>query len=179
MRSSPLASLAICLWLAPSAFAADALGPTPGIPRPDPHLATPFQAKLDEMQGLIAKLRVSADPVQRQRLLRQQARTVREAMWIASPGATAGPRQPPLANSRPMPPQPPMWSPRERPPTHVISQAQRSVAAVDARRVGPARYQALENQLQELHQRLDAQQQILDEILKYREPIERLLGQQG
>ena len=174
MRTTRITAFALTLCLSPSAFASGITDPAASATRPATSRAASFQAKLDEMQDLLAQLRASQDPAKRRHLLHAHARTVQEAIWLSSAGHDY--RRPPVVSPRPMPGQP-AWRYRDPIRTAGLSKAQPEGTPAQQRHKGPARYELLQSQLQDLAQRLDAQQLVLDEILRYREPIERLLGQ--
>jgi len=173
MRPSHLAALALCSGIGLCAFAAEAPPPMPVAP--DAPSPTPFEAKLDQIQGLTARVREARDPAERQQLLAEQARAVQEALWLTRTTAMPAPRRPALVGPPAMAPQP-VWAVRERMRGAPAPAARH--APGQSRAKGPNRYGALERQVRDLEERVAAQQLILDEILRYREPIERLLGQQ-
>jgi hypothetical protein len=172
MRPSHVAVLALCCGIAVCAFATE--GPTPTVLARQASSPTPFEAKLDQIQALTARVRESGDPAERRRLLAEQARAVQEALWLTRIAARPAPGRP-FVGPPAMVPQA-LWGPRDG--IRRVSTPSPQRAPRQARTEGPARYQALERQIRDLEERVAAQQVILDEILKYREPIERLLGHQ-
>ena len=176
MRTAPLATLALSLCLGPSVFASDATGPATPETQQESPAVTPFQAKLDEIQDLIARLRQSRQPTERRRLLLAHARAVQEAMWLSSTGAGRDYRRAPVVSAPPMRGQP-SWGYHEPIRAASVLKPQTSGTVAPQRQKESTRYEVLESQLQDLAQRVEAHQLVLDEILRYREPIERLLGQ--
>lgn len=141
----------------------------------------PFEQTLLRMESTIAKLRATEDPAERQHLLREQARSLHQAMRLAGP---MGPRaaRPPSSGSPGMPPRgmwgpgPRMWGPDERPGGRRAGVATPKQPGYQHRQGAP--HAEMEKRLALMQQRLDEQQRVLDEILKYREPVEQLLQQQ-
>ncbi len=142
----------------------------------------PFEQTLLQMESTIARLRATDDPAERQRLLREQARNLHQAMRLTGamgPGAArptrgAGPGMHPQQ----------MWRPgqrRWRPDGQPASRRAGAGAPEEPgqRRRQGAPYAELAQRLAMMQQRLDEQQRVLDEILQYREPIEELLQQRG
>ena len=142
--------------------------------------ADPFEHALKQMESVIVRLRTTADPTQRYQLLREQARILRQAMHLVGAMGPAGSR--PAPASVPNMPRQPVWDRRQsvRGPSQqqAPNQARMPAAPRFQRRQG-APYMEMEQQLALTQQRLDEQQRILDEILKYKEPFERLLQEQG
>ncbi len=164
-----------------------ALGPTlsgaePAKPLAPPRAsaADPFERTLQQMESTIARLRSTADPAQRHQLLQEQARNLRQAMHLAGPIGAAGSR--PAPSSAPSTPSQPRWMPRQNMwgpgQRHARAESMGPSVPPSRRRQG-APYTQIEQQLALMQQRLDEQQRILDEILKYKEPFERLLQGQG
>ena len=178
MRCHPLAAvLGLTLTYSPWLAAADT-GQPPGVQTPDA-----FEQTLLEMESTIAELRATSDPVERQRLLREQARSLHHAMRLTDPrGARMAP--PPRQSGLGGPPRN-LWGPGSRPwgpgerPRARHGGIKAPPAQTGHQRRQQAPYADLEQRLTHMQQRLDEQQLVLDEILKYREPFERLLEQQG
>lgn len=179
MRHHALTALSLALLISPQVPATEAgpAAPTPAAPAPAPD---PMEQRLAEMEVIIASIRATDDPAQRQRLLRRQAREVREAMRLLAPIYGRGPG----AMPRGIPPQGMwagprrgMWGPEPSRPTHLQPREMGPGPGTTARR-GPG-YEAMQRRMDLMQQRLDEQQQVLDEILKYREPFEQLMRQQG
>jgi hypothetical protein len=174
MRPSHLTALALCSGIGVCGFAAEAPMPlAPEVPSPTP--LTPFETKLDQIQGLTTRVRESRNPAERQRLLAEQARAVQEALWLTRTAARPAPGRRARVGPPAMAPQP-VWAHRERMRGAPTPATQWGPG--QGRAKGPGRYEVLEGQIRDLEERVAAQQLILDEILRYREPIERLLGQQ-
>lgn len=152
--------------------------------------------RLEEMQQRLDGIRKARDPQERWRLMREQSQSWRQAMQMARPvppqgtrsgrmpwsGSALGPqgrwsRQPPMGGVQPG------WGQR---PSMGGPMRQRGYPRPPAAPEGPAGSNALaaeEQQLQRrmemLQQRLDQQQKILEEILRYRQPIEQMLQEKG
>ncbi len=170
MRRHPLvAAFGLTLIFSPWLGAAEA-GQPADIQTPDP-----FEQSLLQMESTIARLRATSDPAERQRLLREHARSLQQAMRLSVPGG-ARMAHPPRGGSPGMParhlwgPGNRAWGPGDRRPA-------RHAGRMPPERPGHQRRQGAPGA--DVEQRLDEQQLILDEILKYREPFEQLLQQQG
>lgn len=181
MRYHPLAAvLGLALMCSPLPGAAEAEQPAPSPAATETPDA--FQQTLLQMESTIAKLRATGNPAERQRLLREQARSLHQAMRLAGPmgpGAVRPPRGagPGMPTRNMWGPGSRMWGPGERP-----GPKRAGVAAPEQpghRRRQGAPYAEMEQRLALMQQRMDEQQRVLDEILQYREPIEELLQQAG
>ncbi len=181
MRCHPLAvAFGLILTGAPLSGVAESTQPAAAPPitqKPDP-----FEQTLVQMESTIARLRATNDPAERQRLLREQARNLHQAMRLtgsmgpgaARPARGAGPGMTPQR----------LWGPGQRRWRPDELPASRRAGATVPEQPGQRRrhgapYAQLEQRLALMQQRLDEQQRVLDEILQYREPIEELLQQRG
>ncbi len=153
----------------------------PGQPAPA-QASDPFEQTLLQMEQILARLRATRDPGERQRLLRQQARSLYKAMRLAvprGPGMVHPPGQvgqgmgPPNRRG----PGGRTWGPAPR-AAGGESAGVKPEQPVPGHRQG-TRYAEMARRMDLLQQRLDEQQLVLEEILKYREPFEQLLLQQG
>jgi len=184
MRHHTLTALSLALLISPQVPAAPTLpAPTPADPAQVPAQVPaqdPMEQRLAEMEAIIASIRATDDPLERQRLLRRQAREVREAMRLLAMGYGRGPRAMPPG----MPPQDMwsgprrgMWGPEPSRYRH-LQPLERGPGPGTTTRRGPE-YEAMQHRMNLMQQRLDEQQKTLDEILQYREPFEELMRQQG
>ncbi len=182
MRYHPLAAvLGLTLMCSPLPGAAEAEQAAPSPAAAETPNA--FEQTLLQMESTIAKLRATGDPGERQRLLREQARSLHQAMRLAGPMGPGAARPGRAGSPAGMPPRH-MWGPGSRMwgPGEQPSSRRASVAAPEQRgqrRRQGAPYAEMEQRLALMQQRLDEQQRVLDEILQYREPIEELLQQRG
>ena len=99
MRHHTLTALTLALLISHQVPATEA-GPAAPAAATLPGPATPAQApaqdpleqRLAQMEAIIASIRATDDPLERHRLLRRQAREVREAMRLLATGYGRGPR---------------------------------------------------------------------------------------
>ena len=151
----------------------------PAVP-PRAGAADPFERTLRQMESVIARLRATDDPGQRHQLLQEQAHNLRRAMRLVSARGPGVSRSAPT--SVPNTPSQPRWTRRQGTwgpaPPHARTEPM-GPSTLHSRGRHGAPYVEMEQQLALMQRQLDEQQQILDEILKYKEPFERLLQEQG
>ncbi len=182
MKQIPAAVFGLALVMGVPALAQE----TATAPAPSDGQTTRFDATVRDMQKSLDQIKAATDPGERLRLLREHMQITGDAMRTAvghMPGYGRG--MPPSRQGRWGPG---MGGPQGWPPGRVGWPGMQgpyggpgvpAPGAAPTPPEAPISEQALQQRLTEMQQRLDKMQQVLQDVVKYKEPIDKLLQQQG